>query len=176
MGDTVDVRGGGDDGRGGGVIARGVAWFDVVGDAPGEEFRGDPDRSMGDDACTWRRPRGLTAGGAVSTSCSRHCRKLGPGTTGSGSWMALAGDVAMGAGRRDVEDSAWASVEDSAVSWARLVRGRLSLRSGGAAGSDGDAVTDLRFRREVDCCALECCAASSNSFALSKAFHARSSS
>jgi len=47
MGSIVDVNGTGDPGRvekyGGGVVdvARGLGWLDAVGEAPGDEYRGE---------------------------------------------------------------------------------------------------------------------------------------
>ena len=80
-GSTLEVSGSGEPGRktevGGGVAdrARGLAWFEVVGEAPGEETRGD-EWPVADG----REGRGWAMSGAEddSTSRSRDCRKLGP--------------------------------------------------------------------------------------------------
>ena len=73
-----------------------------------------------------------------------------------------------------VDDSPPASEEASAISCALLVLGLLSLRSGSGPDSAGDAGADLRFLDPG--LAITFVSFSCSSFALSKAFQARSSS
>ena len=82
MGSTLDVRSIGDPARGdaggGGVVdmARGVAWFDAVGEAPGEDGCGE--ERFVTLILRGRWPLVSSAAAEVSTSFSRDCRKLGP--------------------------------------------------------------------------------------------------
>lgn len=174
MGHILELSGG-DAGResdnGGGVIARGVGTLEGLGEASGDVGPGESDWSLGKKwlpalFCAACAPESDGVG-YVATSRSSDCRKLGGSTScdlSEGRGEAAASTA--GPARPAVEDSATTSAGRTA-----RVRGRFSLRSGSAGwGSAGEAGVDLRFLRFAggppDCTSL----------ALSKAFHALSSS
>lgn len=109
----TDVRAAGEEGRGddsagGGVIMRGVGWFEDCGESSGEEGRGDRECSGGEYAGSGG---GEVASvpftvGLVSTSFRRDCRNVGM----------LPASVLVGCGA-DVEargEARAAAVDDSA--------------------------------------------------------------
>ena len=150
MGSTFDVSDNGDRGRavalGGGVVerARGLAWLEAGGDAPGEETGGDVLPVANGNAvrvCPF-----VSSGAALaSTSFSNDCRKLGPPTrtaTGECDNNGPAAEL-----RLVLLDSAGTSDDDPASSSFLLVLGLFNGRSGWGVGSasEGDAVADFRF-------------------------------
>jgi hypothetical protein len=118
-GSTFDVNGTGDPGRveeyGVGVVdvARGLGWLDAVGEAPGEEYRGE---EWSDGARYGKlsiRLCPVPSSGAAedSTSLSKDCRKLGPAPLApvSVAWKLDKPAFAL----RDIGDSAAESLDAS---------------------------------------------------------------
>ena len=129
--------------RGGGVVerARGLLYADGDGDVAGEEGSAPP-RGGPNSA----RIFSSSEDGVISTSLSKAERKVGASSFCGLAWRRgilelvsfCGGKLVCMVGALDEDASLWVGT--------RLVRGRLSLRSGCAGGSTGEAVVERDFR------------------------------